>query len=179
MKKIKFLLAAAVLLSGFAVLSEDVVYSQRKDVNTVSSISSQKSAEAKVEDTNVFIKVVGVEDSVSEKKSNTEVPLLLGKHIAVQIVIDNSGGKEDWEVFPEYFKLKDALNNTFMPAFLDVAFPILNKDIVDAGDSVRGWITFEVPENTDIKSLKLRYELNRIFLDKPVKSGWIYLSAVK
>lgn len=175
MKKITNLLLIAILISGFAVLSETAVFSQRKDVNKQ---SSQKSAEANVEDTNVIIKVIGVEDDFSQKRSETEVPSF-GKYIAVQIVVDNSGGKEDWEVSANCFKLKDAKNNTFETAFWEVASPKLNDGIVDASDSVSGWITFEIHEDTDIKSLKLRYERKSSILSKPLKSGWMYFSAVK
>jgi hypothetical protein len=60
----------------------------------------------------------------------------------------------------------------------NLAKPQLNGDVVDSGDLVKGWLTFEIPEDLNIKSLKLRYEYNGL-MAKHFKSGWVYLSAVK
>jgi hypothetical protein len=51
--------------------------------------------------------------------------------------------------------------------------PSLKSVLVDRGDIVKGWITFQVGIDVNVKLLKLRYEES-----SETKSGWIELKNV-
>lgn len=173
----KVLLAVAGLLSGLAMFSGNEVFAQKGVVADSNPIKTENSAEALVEKSQVIIKVVAVRDLVSGVNEYVK-PKEGNKFIAVQVVVDNTNGVDDWEVIPDYFKLKDSENNTYDPPYFVLIRPALVNGIVDEGDLVKGWITFEIYKDIDIKTLRLRYEYNGFATDN-YKSGWIFLSAVK
>lgn len=166
------------LLSGSAVFSENEAFAQTATSDRTSAPNNGKSAEALVENTEVIIKAIRVCDRVSGVSEYVK-PGTGNKLIAVQIVVDNSNGTEDWDVIPNYFKLKDSENNTYdPPLYFGLIRPTLISGIVDSGDLVKGWITFEISNDTDINTLKLRYEYNGYLKDK-FTSAWIFLYSVK
>ncbi len=172
----KLLLSVAVLLNGLAMLSGNEVVAQIVVTANSNAAKSEKSAEALVENSQVIIKVIGVKNFVSGESVFLK-PEPGNKFAAVQVIVDNTNGTEDWEVIPSYFILKDSENNTYIQNYYFVR-PTLNFGIIDNGEMAKGWVSFEIPADLDIKSLKLRYE-DKSYTEKKYKSDWIFLSAVK
>ena len=102
------------------------------------------------------------------------------KFMSVQVIVDNTNGKDGWEIKPENLVLKDTEGNVYQPegntfGLVEVTKPTLKSGILDSGDLVKGWVTFQIGSTVDVKSARLRYEQT---LFESVKSGWLALSAV-
>ncbi len=55
---------------------------------------------------------------------------------------------------PLYFALQDAAGYIYFPGFTDSALaPSLSSGDLGAGQKVRGWVAFEVPENAEIRAV--------------------------
>jgi hypothetical protein len=118
----------------------------------------------------VILKVVAIRQNSADTRGE---PSKGTKFVSIQIVADNSKGTEEWDIEPAALKLKDVDGNVYeVELFTSVAEPTLKSGVIDAGDRVRGWVTFQVGVSIDVSSLRLRYE------GTLSKSGWITLSSV-
>lgn len=147
---------------------------------TKTTEQTKSSAQYLIEGTSITVKVVAVKDN-AVAGSEFMKPAAGNKFVSVQIVMENIKGVDEWAVKPDKFKLKDAegsvydTENSLMGA---VTQPTLKAGILDIGDLVKGWITFQVGDAVNIKTLKIRYEDAGFMSATAVKSGWINLSSV-
>lgn len=153
-----------------------------KNVRSPSASGSKSSTETSIKDTEVYLKVAAIKDNAGSEDQY----LNLGKgqkFVSVQIILDNRG-EDEWLVKPDKFKLKDAKGNVYgtdttsLLNLIGITEPTLKSCVVDGGDFVRGWVTFEVDGAADVKSSRFRYEDTDLFSKTTVKSGWIALSPV-
>jgi Domain of unknown function (DUF4352) len=168
------LIAASFL--GLTAILQNTVDAQTNDPKL------QQKAEAQIEGTEVVIRIAAVKDNVVSAEEYTK-PDAGNKFVSIQIVMDNSKGLEDWEAKPDNFKLKDTEGNIYetesrILGSTKVTQPTLKAGMVDSGDLVRGWITFQVGSSVSLKSLKLRYEDSPFLSESPLKSGWIALATI-
>lgn len=132
-------------------------------------------AESVIGDSKVFIKLVAVKDNPSVQ-NQFGGPRQGNKFVAIQLTLTNKG-TEDWRFDTSNFKVKDAEANVYnVDTIVEPAEPTLKSGLIDAGDIVKGWISFQIGETLDVKSLKLRYEGG--FDGGGSRSGWIAVSAI-
>lgn len=176
----------SILMFAFLIMTISVIssFSQtngKKQMPATTTAAQQKTAEALIENTQVMVKVVAVKDNAVSANDYIK-PDEGNKFISIQIVMDNTKGEDDWSVKPDKFVLKDDEGNVYeaKETFTSsgATQPTLKSGVVDAGDLVKGWITFQIGNNVNLKSLKLRYEDSSFMSESTVKSGWIVLSAV-
>ncbi len=149
------------------------------------SITASKekiAAESLIENTEVVVKITAVKDNAVAVNEYFK-PDEGNKFVSVQVVIENKS-LDDWKVEPDNFKLKDAEGNVYETenaifGLSEVTKPTLKSGLVDGGDLVKGWITFQVGSSVNVKDLRLRYEdFISLLSESNFKSGWISLSAV-
>lgn len=176
----------SILMFAFLIMttSVTVAFAQtngKKQMPPTTIATQQKTAEALIENTQVVVKVVAVKDNVVPVNDYTK-PDEGNKFVSIQIVMDNAKGKDEWSVKPDKFVLKDDEGNVYEAKEALTSFgitqPTLKSGIIDGGDLVKGWITFQVGNTVNLKSLKLRYEDSGFMSESTVKSGWIALSSV-
>jgi hypothetical protein len=144
---------------------------------TGSPVQQKVSPEALIEGTLIVIRIVALKDT-APSANEFNGPDKGNKFLSIQIIVDNTKGREEWEVEPRNFKLKDAEGNVYeIESLSEVAQPTLKSGKVDAGDLVKGWITFQVGEGVNIKTMKLRHE-DSVLSETAAKSAWIPLSSV-
>lgn len=186
MKKISILSYAfpIMLSAALILLSTNLIFAQTNGKTQPTKPTDNQSkiaAESVIEGTDVFVKLAAVKDNAVSANEYAK-PDAGNKFVSVQIVLENKSDGE-WEVKPDKFKLKDAEGNVYetessVSGLSEVTQPTLKSSIIDGGDLVKGWITFQVGSAVNAKSLKLRYEDAGILSESSVKSGWIILSAV-
>jgi hypothetical protein len=94
------------------------------------------------------------------------------KFVGFDILIDNTKGKSDisLNLFLGSFEIKDNQGYSYTPSLYDVAEPSLDVNAtIEKDDSLRGWITVEVPRSTKLSDLRLR-------LKASTKSAWITIT---
>jgi hypothetical protein len=163
------LVGSALAAAGFA----------QTNGGTGKSSDKKKAASAAIGGTDILVRVA----EVREQLVTAEEDVLISeeyKSVSVQIVIENSG-TEDWDIRPSNFIVKDA--NGYLYDIEGSVFttkisePTLKSGVVDGGDLVRGWLTFRVGKDIDLKNFKIRYEESAAYAETTVKSDWINLSA--
>ena len=87
------------------------------------------------------------------------------KLVSVELIINTH--KEEFDVNSFYFKIKDKSGGVYNSGMTSRK-PSLKAGKVEPGDKVRGWLSFEVPEN----AVELRIQYDKF----GTKSRWIYTS---
>lgn len=77
------------------------------------------------------------------------------RYLAVNVKVDYSGSTSEYTSSLD-FKLKDADAYKYDSTYLEIKSPQLQGSTVKSGDSLRGWITFEIPNSS--KGLQLIYQ---------------------
>ena len=77
------------------------------------------------------------------------------RYLAVNVKVDYSGSSSVYTSLLD-FKLKDSDAYKYDSTYLEIKSPQLQGSDVKSGDSLRGWITFEIPNSS--KGLKLIYQ---------------------
>ncbi len=170
-----FAFVTATLFPGSGTLAP--LFAQTTAKNQVPILKA--STESLIEGTRVVLKIVAVKDNAMTENDYSK-PDSGNKFMSVQVIVDNTNGKDGWEIKPENLVLKDTEGNVYQPegntfGLVEVTKPTLKSGILDSGDLVKGWVTFQIGSTVDVKSARLRYEQT---LFESVKSGWLALSAV-
>lgn len=108
--------------------------------------------QVKIGDTTVTVN--GIADNV-DSGNQFIVPAEGKRYLAVDVKVDYSGTGSEY-TSPLDFKLKDSDSYKYDSTYIEVKSPNLNGDNLKSGDSLRGWITFEIP--TTSKGLQLIYQ---------------------
>lgn len=130
---------------------------------------TEGNAQSVIEGIDAIIKIVNIEDDVTSDNEFLR-PKEENRFLAIQVLFDNTNGKDVVATNPLFFKLKDTEGNEYNAELMSVKEPALDSSEVEEGDIVKGWLTFQISEELDIEALKLRY----VAFSK--KSGWINLS---
>jgi hypothetical protein len=169
----------SILMLAFFMTAISVTSAWAQPSGKKPAATPAKTAEALIENTQVMVKVVAIKDNVVPVDEFTK-PDEGNKFVSIQIVLDNTKGQDEWKVKPDKFILKDEEGNVYeaKEEFSSLTQPTLKAGVVDGGDLVKGWISFQVASSLNLRSLKLRYEEAGFISEPTVKSGWIALSAV-
>ncbi len=66
--------------------------------------------------------------------------------VAIQVIIDNTHNDEDFRCNPAAFTIKDKEGNCYSKQTSAIE-PSLPLDDVEAGELLKGWITFHIPDS--------------------------------
>lgn len=162
------LTASLVLLSALPIWAQ---------VSQGRAPKANATAESLIKGTNVVVKVVAFREGMGLPDKYIE-PREGNKFVSVQIVFENRGEKE-WDLDPDGFEIKDAEGSVYEHNVMNpmVAEPPLKRRVLDGGELVKGWVSFEIIAATSVGSLSLRYE-STTGLHPREKSQWIPFSAI-
>jgi hypothetical protein len=160
----------------------EIVY----DKNSISNI--------KIGDTGAIFNIENIDLNVSGKYTYYRSgPNEGAKYIAFLIQVDNSKGRDDLRYRNWWIQLKSLDGIEYNPQ-TRMAYnkpPIINDYgtlfVIEKGDLLKGWITYEVPITLEIDNVKIRFSESRQDLkvsynienSVPIQSEWIYLSNLK
>jgi len=97
------------------------------------------------------------------------------KYVALDLQFENDRGPAAYSLptLLAFYRLKSADGREYLPNWmLQTAQPSLQPGAIGAGDTKRGWVSYQVPEELDLTSLRFQYEFERRATD------WIPLGAV-
>ena len=156
--------------SGWMNLSGEVASPQEViEKPAITTEDTSGSAQSIIEGIGTMIKIVDMEDEATSDNEFLK-PKKGNKFIAIQVLFDNTNGNANVTANPLFFKLKDTEGNEYAVEFMGAKEPTLGSSEIEVGDIVKGWLTFQVSEDADIETLRLRY----VAFSK--KTGWINLS---
>jgi hypothetical protein len=123
--------------------------------------------------TKAFLKVTQLRDNVGP--TNQYISPSRGyRFIGVEVTLDNRKGVQPIPITPMDFRVKDAKGRVFgvhIGAMMleSVQPPVPDEEQLEPGDLTSGWLAFQVPADTKLEDLRLRYETFEL------QSKWIPL----
>lgn len=147
-------------------LNENGVYPTKDLFGNTENLTTYSIGEA-AENGDLSIKVVNVEDPFlyTGEFYKTEAG---NKLVAVEVELTNISDTLE-SVSPYYFKVKDQDNYEYDYQYGTVKEPVLSSGTLNPDESVKGWVTFSVPEDTTqllltnedfLSNSKIEIELN-------------------
>lgn len=117
------------------------------------------------EEGSVTVRVLEVKENVREG-AKTGTPAPGNRFVSVQVAVANTEGTEPELVDALFFYLKDAQDTQYQA----IGGKDIPSDYVDVGETLEGWIWFELPESLELSEMSLR------MLGVLRKTAWIPLS---
>jgi hypothetical protein len=148
----RYWIVVSINVDDFKKISPETI--KASDSKTASQAEEKKNLSAKFGekiaiDTGWFITVEKPETYVTPKDS-FDKPKSGNKFVTVSILYTNETSKED-TINPENLTLKDDEGQSYKMSFMGVRKPeISDGDLVPANDKLKGYATYEVPENVEI-----------------------------
>lgn len=118
--------------------------------------SAEVIGEATFDKRKTVLKVVNKKNVVSTQNAFLK-PKKGNKFAAVQVIIDNRNSTKDINISPISFNLKDKDGYVYSYSMTASIEPKLSNGTLDAGDILKGWLTFEVRSSVNINSMKIKY----------------------
>lgn len=149
--------------NGSGTLKIDEVNSSSDTVKQPTNITAAKYKIGDViEMGDLQLTVYSIEDNV--KSTNTFFqPEEGNKFIAVDVKVSNKGTTIE-NANPYDFEIKDSDDYSFNYSWYNIKTPEFNASDLNANDSVRGWLTFEVPSTS--KDYRLVYQPSWLSADQ-------------